>query len=61
MQRLYTRKELINKLSRNGFSVYEVENIMSAIGTYTIGCVVVACQLIGLPLTGDKIDNLYFN
>lgn len=57
---LYTRKELHRKLCDVAmFNPIEIENIMSAIGTYSMGCVVVACALIGITLTGSDIDTLY--
>ncbi len=56
----YTRETLYRKLCDTAlFNPIEIENIMSAIGTYSMGCVVVACGLIGIGLTGDDIDTLY--
>ena len=58
----FTRKELFDKLIDSDlFSLNQIENIMSAIGTYSIGCCVVAFILIGIRLTGDDIDTLYEN
>ncbi len=58
---LYTRQELIEKMQRsNVFETgYDIQNIMSAIGTYSIGCVLVAAPLVGVHLTGEQIDTLY--
>ena len=57
---LYTRPQLVDKLiDTDLFNPIQIENIMSAIGTYSMGCVVVACQLIGISLTGDDIDTMY--
>ncbi len=53
----YTRETLHRKLCDTAlFNPIEIENIMSAIGTYSMGCVVVACGLIGINLTGEDID-----
>ena len=58
---LYTRQQLIEKLQKSGVfkNGYDLQNAVSAIGTYSVGCVVVACELLGLSLTGDDIDRLY--
>jgi hypothetical protein len=59
---LYTRKQLFKKLSDTSlFNPIEIENIMSAIGTYSIGCCVIACSLIGIELTGNDIDIMFIN
>lgn len=57
---LYTRPELIEKMQRSGVFEpgYDIQNILSAIGTYSMGCVLVAAPLVGVYLTGDQIDTL---
>jgi hypothetical protein len=58
---LYTRETLHRKLCDTSlFNPVEVENIMSAVGTYSMGCCVVACELLGIELTGNDIDVMFY-
>ncbi len=57
---LYTRPQLFEKLQQTAlFTGSEIENIMSAVGTYSMGCCVIACELIGIGLSGSDIDIMF--
>ena len=40
------------------FADYQIDLILRMIGKYTIGNAIVACEVIGIQLTGDDVDVL---
>ena len=60
--KLYTKEELIKKLNETClFNQGEVKKITSAVGIYSMGCAVIACEVLGISLTGNDVDVMFID
>ena len=41
------------------FEVGEIDSIVQTVGSYSIGNAIVACEIIGIELTGSDIDIMF--
>jgi hypothetical protein len=57
---LYTKDTLHKKLDETSlFNPVEIRDIMNAVGKYSMGCCVIACELLGIVLTGEDVDTMF--
>ena len=41
------------------FSPCEITEILQTVGAYTMGCAVIACEAIGIVLSGSDVDIMF--